>query len=74
MVLSVEIEQDTLNPEHPMNMKAIQELSFNTEDKRETTRVTIKNPDNGTFRLYFMNPNTFKKEVSDEMKTNMSTG
>lgn len=70
--LSVEIEQATLNPAHPNNVKEVQALAFSTADTREMTRLTIVNPDKGTFRITFMNPKTFKKEVSEEMKANMS--
>lgn len=35
-------------------------------------RLTIDNPDDGTFRLAFTNPNDLKKKSSDEMKANMS--
>lgn len=32
MDLGVEIEQDTLNPDHPNNVKEVQRLSFATAD------------------------------------------
>lgn len=34
--------------------------------------MTINNPDTGAFRLTFMNPKTFKKQVSEGMNANMS--
>jgi hypothetical protein len=51
MDLGVEIEQDTLNSNHPNNVKEVQRLSFATADTREMSRLTILNPDDGTFRL-----------------------
>jgi hypothetical protein len=47
----VEIEQEVLNPSHPNNVKEVQKLSFNTDDVREMHRLTILNPDDGTFRF-----------------------
>jgi hypothetical protein len=38
------------------------------------SRLTILNPDDGTFRFAFMNPTTFKKSASEEMRSNMSAG
>jgi len=35
-------------------------------------RLTIDNPDNGTFRLSFTNPSTLKRKSSDELKADMS--
>lgn len=67
----VEIEQEVLNPSHPNNVKEVQKLSFATEDVRETHRLTIDNPDEGTFRIQFTSPD-LKRSVSDEMRVNMS--
>jgi hypothetical protein len=73
----VEIEQETLNPSHPRNVKEVQKLSFHTEDTRETHRLTITYAetgviDEGTFRIQFTNPNDLKRSVSDELRTNNS--
>jgi NACalpha-BTF3-like transcription factor len=69
--MGVEIEQEVMNPNHPNNVKEVQKLSFNTEDVREMHRLTIANPDNGSFRIQFTSPD-LKRSISDEMKTNMS--
>lgn len=71
MTTGVEIKQEVLNPDHPNNVKEVQKLSFNTEDKREMHRVTIVNPDEGSFRLQFTSPD-LKRSVSDELKPNMN--
>jgi hypothetical protein len=49
--MGVEIEQETLNVNHPKNVKEIQRLGFHTKDTREKSILTIKNPDSGTFRF-----------------------
>jgi hypothetical protein len=67
----VEIEQEVLNPSHPRNVKEVQKLSFYTEDVREMHRLTINNPDGGTFRIRFQSPD-LKSSISDEMKTSNS--
>jgi hypothetical protein len=67
----VEIEQEVLNPAHPNNVKEVQKLSFFTEDVRETHRLTINNPDGGTFRIRFQSPD-LESSISDEMKTSNS--
>jgi hypothetical protein len=69
--MGVEIKQDVLNPSHPKNVKEVQKLSFNTEDVREMHRLTIDNPDGGTFRIQFTSPD-LKRSVSDELKTTTS--
>jgi hypothetical protein len=58
-----------LDPANPNNVKELQKLSFNTEDKRETHRLTITNPDNGKFKVSFTSPE-LKRSLSDEMRTN----
>jgi hypothetical protein len=68
--MGVEIKQEVLNPSHPKNVKEVQKLSFNTEDVREMHRLTIDNPDGGTFRIQFTSPD-LKRSVSDELNTNV---
>lgn len=71
--LAVEVEQATLNAAHPKTTKEVQLLTFNTEDIKETSVLTIVNPDDGTFRLTFMSTgDDIKRVVSEEMKANMS--
>ena len=72
--LSVEIEQAELNPAHPRNMKEIQYLAFETKDVKEITKVYVKNPDDGEFRIQFMNPKTLKRSVSEPIKADASAG
>jgi len=69
--MGVEIEQETLNPNHPKNVKEIQRLGFSAKDTREKSILTIKNPDSGTFRFQFTSPK-LKRSVSKEMRANMS--
>jgi hypothetical protein len=68
----VEIEQEVLNKKHPNTMKEVQQLSFNTDDVRETHILTIDNPDKGTFRIQFTSPD-LKRTVTDELKPTDST-
>lgn len=42
-----------------------------TEDTREMHRLTIVNPDDGTFRLQFTSPD-LQRSVSDELRANMN--
>jgi hypothetical protein len=71
--MGVEIEQEVLNPNHPNNVKEVQRLSFETEDVREMHKLTIDNPDEGTFRIAFRGPAPdMIRETSGELKTNMS--
>jgi hypothetical protein len=67
----VEIEQQELNPNHPRNVKEVQKIGFHTADVREMHRLTINNPDEGTFRMQFTSPE-LKRSVSDELRVNMS--
>jgi len=67
----VEIEQEVLNPLHPNNVKEVQKLGFNTEDTREMHRLTITNPDEGSFRIQFSSPD-LKRSISDELKSTMN--
>ena len=57
---AVEIEEAEWR-EHPNHVKEVQLLSVSTADQRETYTLTITNPDDGTYRITFMNPLTFKK-------------
>ena len=47
-------------------------VSLGTADIRETYTMTITNPDDGAYRITWMNPTTFKREVSEECKANSS--
>lgn len=49
--MGVEIKQETLNQDHPKNIKEIQKLGFTTNSEIEMSRLTILNPDSGTYRL-----------------------
>jgi hypothetical protein len=53
-------------------MKEVQKLSFNTEDVRETHKLTINTPDDGYFRIVFTNPSDLKKSFSNELKSTMN--
>lgn len=71
--LSVEIEKaDTKNHHH--TMKELVNLALGVEDIKETTRITIENPDDGEFRLVFTHPTTFEKTVSGAMASDCSAG
>ena len=48
-------------------------VSLGTADIRETYTMTITNPDDGAYRITWMNPTTFKREVSEECKANSSS-
>jgi hypothetical protein len=72
----VEIEQDVLNQAHPNNVKEVQKLSFATEDKRETHRITINYKENkegkvdsGSYRIQFTNAK-LEKSISEQLNAN----
>jgi hypothetical protein len=53
-------------------MKEIQRLIMSQNNIRDTTNVTIENPDGGLFYLYIQNPRDNKMWQSDKLYTNTS--
>jgi hypothetical protein len=67
--LAVEIEKADTKAHHH-TMKELVNLDLSVEDIKETTRITIENPDDGEFRVVFTHPTSFEKTVSGVMKSN----
>jgi hypothetical protein len=53
-------------------MREIQRLMITQDILRDTTNITINNPDGGAFTLTHMDPNTGTPYVSSMLNTNMS--
>jgi hypothetical protein len=70
--VAVEIEDPTITPGHFQTMREIQRLFVDQVITRETTNVTIENPDNGIFALGLIDPKTGTNYVSGRMTTNCS--
>jgi len=70
--VAVEIEDPNITPGHFQTMREIQRLFVDQVITRETTNVTIENPDNGIFALGLIDPKTGTNYVSRRMTTNCS--
>ena len=70
--VAVEIEDPTITPGHFHTMKESQRLFVDQTITRETTNLTIENPDNGLFALGFIDPKTGTNYGSTKMRTNCS--
>lgn len=57
MTTGVEFEQTAIQ-NHTNSMKEIQELKISTNQTKEKTHVEVQNPDDGSFKVLFKNPNT----------------
>jgi hypothetical protein len=72
--VGVEIEQASVNANHPRNVKEVQRLAFEQDDVRETHTITVTNlqeNDTGTFRIKFTGTD-LKPSVSETLKVSMS--
>jgi hypothetical protein len=67
MSTGVEFEQTAIKNHH-QSMKEIQELKISTDQTKEKTIISVKNPDDGSFRVTFKHPNTGKFVVMGPIK------
>jgi hypothetical protein len=67
MSTGVEFEQTAIVNHHHA-MKEIQELRIFTDQTKEKTIISVKNPDTGSFRVTFKHPNTGKFVVMSPIK------
>ncbi len=72
--VSVEIDDSTVTPGHHHTMKEIQRFQITQNLTRDTTNITIQNPDGGEFTLTFVDPKTLTNTVSGKLSTNMTAG
>lgn len=70
--VAVEIEDPTITPGHHQTMREVQRLMITQNLTRDTTNVTITNPDGGEFTLTHIDPKTSTAYVSGKLNTNMS--
>jgi hypothetical protein len=70
--VSVEIDDPTVTPGHHHTMKEVQRFLITQNLTRDTTNITIQNPDGGEFTLTFVDPKTLANTVSGKLSTNMS--
>lgn len=74
MVVSVEIEQKSMDAANPSHVKEVQEISFGVTPKPETTTITCVNPglkDKKLFKLRFMD-NKLKAQSSGNLHCGMT--
>jgi len=73
MTISVEIEDlNNSVQNHHHTMREIQRLLVNQVLVRDTTNITISNPDGGEFTVTHFDPRTGTAYVSSMLHTNMS--
>jgi len=72
--VSVEIDDSSVTPGHHHTMKEIQRFRITQNLTRDTTNITIQNPDGGEFTLTFVDPKSLTNIVSGKLSTNMSAG
>lgn len=72
MTVSVEIEDPNAIQGHHHTMREVQRLLVNQVLNRDTTTLTITNPDGGEFTVTHVDPKTGTSYVSGKLNTNMS--
>lgn len=70
--MAVEIQDPNITPGHFHTMREVQRLMIDQIITRETTNITILNPDDGIFALGFVDPKTGTNYVGAKMSTNCS--
>jgi hypothetical protein len=58
MTVSLEIKPEVSGWSHPKASKTMQQLSFDQENTFEQWNITISAPDQGTYKVNFLNPTT----------------
>ena len=70
--IAVEIKDPNITPGHFHTQREVQRLFIDQVITRETTNITIDNPDDGVFALGFVDPKTGTNYVGGKMSTNCS--